>query len=144
MNKILVSACLLGEKCKYSGTSNYNQDVVVFLREAKAEAVPVCPEVMGGLPTPRIPAEIRDGRVVTRDGRDVTEPFQKGAQEALLIARENQCSLAILKERSPSCGSSFIYDGSFTDTRIKGDGITARLLKQAGIRVLGENDLKNF
>lgn len=144
MDKILVSACLLGEKCKYSAMSNYNQNVVDFLRESGAEAVPVCPEVMGGLPTPRACAEIRDGRVVTKDGADVTAQFQKGAEKALRMARENHCRSAILKERSPSCGSGAVYDGTFTGTLKQGNGITARLLEQAGIRVLGENDIGNF
>lgn len=144
MDKILVSACLLGEKCKYSAMSNYNQNVVDFLRESGAEAVPVCPEVMGGLPTPRACAEIRDGRVVTKDGADVTAQFQKGAEEALRMARENHCGSAILKERSPSCGSGAVYDGTFTGTLKQGNGITARLLEQAGIRILGENDIGNF
>ena len=144
MDKILVSACLLGEKCKYSAMSNYNQNVVDFLRESGAEAVPVCPEVMGGLPTPRACAEIRGGRVVTKDGTDVTAQFQKGAEEALRMARENHCGSAILKERSPSCGSGAVYDGTFTGTLKQGNGITARLLEQAGIRVLGENDIGNF
>lgn len=141
MEKILVSACLLGESCKYSGGSNYNQGVLDWLKKKGAEAVPICPEVMGGLPTPRMPSEIDGGRVVTKDGRDVTEAFQKGAEAALRTALKNQCSLAVLKERSPSCGCGSIYDGSFTGTVTQGDGMAARLLKQAGIRILGENSL---
>ncbi len=141
MEKVLVSACLLGEACKYSGGSNYDQRVVDWLRKTGAEAVPICPEVMGGLPTPRMPSEIDGGRVVTKDGRDVTESFQKGAEAALRAALKNQCSLAILKERSPSCGCGSVYDGTFTGTVVKGDGMTARLLLQAGIKVLGETSL---
>ena len=142
MKKVLVSACLLGEACKYSGGSNYDQRVVDWLKKTGAEAVPVCPEVMGGLPTPRMPSEIHGGRVVTKDGRDVTECFQRGAEAALRAALRNQCSLAVLKERSPSCGCGSIYDGTFTGTVVKGDGMTARLLLQAGIKVLGETSLE--
>lgn len=142
--KILVSACLLGEPCKYSGGSNYNQDVIDLLERLNAGAVPVCPEVLGGLPTPRTPAEIQDGRVVTADGRDVTEAFVRGAQKALLAAKENGCSLAVLKERSPSCGCGEIYDGSFSGRLISGDGMTARLLRQAGIPVVGERRCKEL
>lgn len=141
MEKILVSACLLGEACKYSGGSNYDQRVVDWLKKKGAEAVPICPEVMGGLPTPRMPSEIDGGRVVTKDGRDVTKEFQAGAEAALRAALENQCSLAVLKERSPSCGCGSVYDGTFTGTVVRGDGVTARLLLQAGIRILGENAL---
>lgn len=137
----LVSACLLGEACKYSGDSNYNQTVIDYLSERQAVVIPVCPEVLGGLPTPRTPSEIRDGRVITKDGRDVTEEFQAGAKAALRAAREHQCCIAVLKERSPSCGSRYIYDGTFTGTIIKGDGVTARLLKEAGLQVIGESKL---
>ena len=138
---ILVSACLLGEKCKYSGESNYCQSVVDYLKITGAEIIPVCPEVLGGLRTPRTPAEIRDERVVTKDGRDVTEEYVRGAEETLQIAREKNCRRAVLKERSPSCGSGFIYDGTFSKKLIPGDGITVRLLKKAGICVYGENSL---
>lgn len=141
MEKVLVSACLLGEACKYSGGSNYNQNVVDWLKKRGVQAVPICPEVMGGLPTPRMPSEIDGGRVVTKDGRDVTEAFQRGAEAVRRAALENQCSLAILKERSPSCGCGSVYDGTFTGTVIPGDGMTARLLKQEGIRILGEDSL---
>lgn len=138
---ILVSACLLGEKCKYSGESNYSQTVVDYLKTTGAEIVPVCPEVLGGLSTPRTPAEIRDGRVVTKDGRDVTEEYIRGAEETLRLAQEKGCSRAVLKERSPSCGSGYIYDGTFSKTLIPGDGMTVRMLKEAGICIYGENGL---
>lgn len=138
---ILVSACLLGEKCKYSGQSNYSQAVVEFLKGAGAGIVPVCPEVLGGLPTPRTPAEIRDGRVITSDGLDVTKKYVKGAQGTLLIAQKKGCLRAVMKERSPSCGSGFIYDGSFTKKTVPGDGIAVRLLREAGILVYGESAL---
>ena len=139
--KVLVSACLLGVNCKYSGDSNYNQKEMDSLKEQGWEPVPVCPEVMGGLPTPRVPAEIRGEQVVTADGRDVTKEFVRGAELALQTAKENGCCLAILKERSPSCGCGRIYDGSFSKTVVSGDGITARLLKKSGIQILGETSL---
>ena len=100
-----------------------------------AEIIPVCPEVLGGLRTPRTPAEIRDERVVTKDGRDVTEEYVRGAEETLQIAREKNCRRAVLKERSPSCGSGFIYDGTFSKKLIPGDGITVRLLKKRNLPV---------
>lgn len=139
--KVLISACLLGTNCKYSGDSNYNQKVIDIMKERGWEPVPVCPEVLGGLPTPRIPAEIQGERVMTADGRDVTKEFIRGAELALRTAKENGCSLAILKERSPSCGCGRIYDGSFSKKVISGDGMTARLLKAAGLQVLGEGSL---
>lgn len=138
---ILVSACLLGEKCKYSGESNYSREVVEFLKRTGADIVPVCPEVLGGLPTPRIPAEIRNGRVVTEDGRDVTEEYEKGAGKTRSLAKEKDCRRAVLKERSPSCGCGLIYDGTFTKTLVPGDGMTVRVLKEDGICVYGESSL---
>lgn len=142
--KILVSACLLGTPCKYSGGSNRNPKVIETIEKAGLEAVPICPEVLGGLPTPRVPAEIRGERVMTKDGRDVTEEFLQGAKLALKTAKENGCSTAILKERSPSCGCGRIYDGSFHGTLTSGDGITARMLRAAGIRILGEGNVSDL
>lgn len=139
--RILVSACLLGTPCKYSGGSNRNLKVIEVIEQAGLEAVPICPEVMGGLPTPRVPAEIREDRVMTKDGRDVTAEFLRGAELALKTAKENGCNTAILKERSPSCGCGRIYDGSFQGNLISGDGITARRLRAAGIRILGEGNV---
>ena len=110
------------------------------LRTRGQELIPVCPEVQGGLPTPRPPAERqRDGRVVNREGTDVTESYQAGAKLALKTALEQGCELAVLKERSPSCGSGEIYDGTFSRRLIPGDGVTAQQLRQAGIKVLGES-----
>ena len=142
--KILVSACLLGTPCKYSGGSNRNSKVIEMIEKAGLEAVPVCPEVMGGLPTPRVPAEIRGERVITKDGKDVTEEFLLGAELTLKKAKENGCSIAVLKERSPSCGCGRIYDGSFRGILISGDGITARMLRTAGIRILGEENVTDL
>lgn len=106
--------------------------------------IPVCPEVMGGLPTPRPPSEIRDGRVITRDGRDVTQAFLRGAQEAARLAQACSCGCALLKERSPSCGLGQVYDGTFTGTLTDGDGLCARLLVGRGLRVIGESQVEEL
>lgn len=140
--KLLVSACLLGTPCRYDGLAKKN-DAVCALAE-RFELVPVCPEVMGGLPTPRTPSERRGARVVTQDGRDVTENYRRGAEAALEIARREGVCAAVLKERSPSCGSGEIYDGSFTGTRTAGDGVTAELLKAHGIAVFGEGEAQGL
>lgn len=135
--KILVSACLLGADCKYNQKNNDCQRVRELIKGH--EIVPVCPEIMGGLPTPRIPAEICGDRVITKDGRDVTAQYQKGASETLKLAKLYGCNLAVLKERSPSCGCGMVYDGTFSKTLTEGDGITAAVLKKNGIQVAGEN-----
>ena len=137
--KLLISACLLGENCKYNGGNNYNA-AVEALKE-RCDFVPVCPEQDGGLPTPRTPSERLRGRVVSKDGKDVTAQFTKGAQLALEAALENGCKTALLKERSPSCGCGTIYDGSFSGTVVPGDGVTAELLKQHGITIYGESQI---
>lgn len=134
---VLVSACLLGTECKYNQGSNESEQVKQLLEEF--HLIPVCPEIMGGLPMPRTPAEVRGEKVITRDGRDVTAEFQKGAEEALRLAELYGCRCAVLKEKSPSCGSGNIYDGTFTKTLTSDDGVTAKLLKKQGICVLGEN-----
>ena len=136
---IVVSACLIGENCKYDGTNNKNQKVLDYLKDK--EYVSVCPEMLGSLPCPRIPAEIKDGRVFNKEGEDVTLQFTKGAQKALEIALKNKIDMAILKESSPSCGVNTIYDGNFTSTKIKGSGITAQLFKKQGIKVITEKDV---
>lgn len=139
---VLVSACLMGFRCRYDGGAQ-RLDCLDALRERHV-LVPVCPEVMGGLPTPREPSEIRSGRVVTRDGRDVTEAFARGAREAEKIALACGCRCAMLKERSPSCGLGRVYDGTFTGTLTRGDGLCARLLSQRGLRVLGESQAEEL
>ena len=144
MEKILVSACLLGLGCRYSGEKKADDRILGLLDRKDLVLIPVCPEQMGGLPTPREPAERRDGGVWDRGGQDVTEQFVKGAGEALKLARLYGCSQAILKERSPSCGSGKIYDGSFQGKVIDGDGITAELLKKNGIMVIGESGADRF
>lgn len=135
--KILVSACLLGENCKYSGGNNKNEKVIAL--GEKHMLVPICPECFAQLPIPRPPAEIKDGRVFNKLGEDITEQFRDGAEKALYIAEESGCRVAVLKERSPSCGFGTIYDGSFTGRTIRGNGITAQLLYDNGIIILGES-----
>lgn len=139
MKTLLVSACLLGFACKYSGGSNaLPEETLTALRE-RYRLIPVCPECAGGLPVPRTSAE-RQGRWVTdRDGRDVTAQFEKGALVALRLARLFGCGEALLKERSPSCGSGEIYDGSFRGRLVPGYGTAAELLREAGIAVYGES-----
>ena len=132
--KILVSACLLGENCKYNGKNNYSERVVKYLEGH--EVIPVCPEVLGGLPTPRDPSEIVNGEVINWKGVNVDRQFREGAEEALLIAEENGIDLAVLQSRSPSCGVRQIYDGSFTGKLIPGQGIFAQLLEKSGFRVM--------
>ena len=136
---ILVSACLLGESCRYDGKSKPCERVIALSNTYNL--IPICPEVMGGLPTPRTPSEICGELVLMKDGRDVTENYNCGARKALAIARENACNVAILKEKSPSCGSGLIHNGLFDGGLVEGDGITAKLLKKEGIRVLGESQI---
>lgn len=137
MDKLLISACLLGTPCRYDGKSKPLPGLD-RLRE-RYELVPVCPECAGGLPTPRMPAERRGDRVVTQDGTDVTAQYRRGAEAALELCLREHCAAALLKERSPSCGSGVIYDGTFTRTTVALDGVTAELLKKNGIPVYGES-----
>lgn len=134
---LLISACLMGVKCRYDG-GRKPLDCLDELMERHV-LVPVCPEVLGGLPTPRTPSERVGERVLMKDGQDVTEHYRRGAEEALRIAQMSGCEWALLKERSPSCGSGTIYDGSFTGKLCSGDGVCAHLLKQHGVKVLGES-----
>lgn len=135
----LCSACLLGINCRYDGGNDKNEKI---LRLARAEPlIPVCPEQLGGLPTPRTPSEEREKQVITREGEDVTENFRKGAQEVLRLARLYGVGEAILKQRSPSCGIGWIYDGTFSGTVIPGNGVTTALLEKNGIRVISEEAL---
>lgn len=137
--KILVSACLLGKNYKYNGGNNLNQGVLDFIEGH--EVIGVCPEQLGGLSTPRLPAEIVDGVVTNKEGVSVDNEFRKGAQEALAVALENKVDLAILQSRSPSCGVKEIYDGSFSGKKIKGQGVFAKLLSARGIKVLDAEDV---
>ena len=140
MKKILVSACLLGENCKYNGKNNKNEAVIAL--SEKYELVPICPECFGGMEIPREPSEIKEGRVYSKSGKDVTENFVSGAEKSLYVAEESNCSAAVLKARSPSCGFKKIYDGSFTSTLVSGNGITAQLLYDSGIQIFTEDDLE--
>ena len=140
MKPILVSACLLGAACKYSGGDNLCPKVAALVDNY--HLVPVCPEQLGGLSTPRTPAERQGDRVITKDGKDVTAAYLRGAHEALKLARLFGCDTAILKARSPSCGAQGIYDGTFTGTVIPGSGLTAALLEASGIRVITEDELE--
>lgn len=140
---ILVSACLLGVCCRYDGgTNGPHPDVEALM--ANHNLIPICPEIMGGLPTPRPPAERRGDVVATRDYRDVTEQFLRGAEEALKLCHLYGCRYAILKERSPSCGTGRIYDGTFSGALKSGYGVTAELLSSYGVTVLGESEVKHL
>ena len=137
--KIMVSACLLGEDCKYDGGNNRNEALLEMI--AGHEVIPVCPEVLGGLPVPRVPAEIAAGRVVNREGQDVDGAFRRGAEKALGIAEREKPDLIILQSRSPSCGVKEIYDGTFTGRKIPGHGIFAGMAVAAGYKVTDVEDI---
>lgn len=136
---IIVSACLLGENCKYDGKNNLNKAVIEYLKDKSYIAV--CPEMLGGLPCPRTPSEIRNGKVYFKDGTDVTEAFLRGADEVLSLLEQYEITEAILKEGSPSCGSKNVYDGTFTGAKIKGQGITAKALSERGIKIRNESEI---
>lgn len=140
--KLLVSACLLGENCKYNGGNNYCPDVEK-LRE-RFEVIPVCPEQLGGLPTPRVPAERVGERVLNREGQDVTAEYRLGAGKTLETARAAGIRCAVLQERSPSCGSGTVYDGTFSGKLIPGWGVTAQLLEENGIKVYCGSRIEKF
>lgn len=137
--KILVSACLLGVGCRYDGLSKPN-DAVISLAE-DYELIPFCPEIYGGLPTPRTPSEIVGDRVVMKDGTDVTAQYHRGAQEALRLCKLLGIKKACLKAKSPSCGTGLVYDGSFSGRLITGDGVTTSQLKEASILVFTEDQI---
>ena len=135
----MVSACLAGENCKYNGGNNRNEKVLQLMREN--EVITVCPEQMGGLPTPRVPSEIKGGVVTARDGRIVDAQFRAGAKKCLEIALREKPDLIVLQPRSPSCGVKQRYDGSFTGTLVDGAGVTAQLLMENGFRCMDVEDL---
>ena len=139
---ILISACLLGIRCRYDGAAKYDPRVEKL--KEKHHLVPVCPEIYGGLPTPRAPSEKVGEKVLSKAGRDVTGAFIKGAEETLAMAKMFDCQLAIFKERSPSCGHDTIYDGTFSARVIPGDGVAAKMLRENGIRVIGESEIEAF
>ena len=142
MDKLLVSACLLGTPCRYDGRSK--ADARIQALAEKYELVPVCPEELGGLPTPREPSERQGERIVMRSGRDVTAEYRRGAEAALALCLQNGCKAAVLKEKSPSCGCGEVYDGTFSRRLIAGDGVTAEALKAHGITVYGESDAEKL
>lgn len=141
--KILVSACLLGEKCKYDGGSNFNETVAAFCRGK--EVIAACPEISSGMGSPRVPAEIVNGKVTDRNGKDVDEIYRGGVEKVMEEIKGEEIGLAVLKARSPTCGVREIYDGTFTGTKIKGAGIFAEALMKKGISVMDEEELeRNF
>ena len=135
--RILVSACLLGVCCRYNAERTVLPELEALME--RAELIPVCPETLGGLPTPRLPAERRGDQVINSEGEDVTLHYARGAEETLRLAQLFGARVALLKERSPSCGAGEIYDGSFAHARIPGDGVAAQRLKESGVAVYGES-----
>ena len=142
MEKILISACLIGDNVKFDGGNNLKKELLELLDYY--ELVPFCPEVEGGLPTPRKPSEVRDNTVRDKDGKDVTKNFEIGAQKALQLCALLGITKAILKQRSPSCGSKMIHNGNFDGTLVPGKGITVRKLTSAGILVMDEEEALEF
>lgn len=136
---ILVSSCLLGENCKYSGANNENEAVKELA--ASHNLIAVCPEVLGGLPTPRAPMEIVGGRVVDQQGNDYTAFMDRGNEAVRALAEKYECKCAVMKSRSPSCGCGKVYDGTFSSKLVCGDGTAVRMLKKMGIKVINEEDL---
>ena len=142
MGKIAVSACLLGENCKYSGGNNKNEAVLKFV-EGK-EVIPVCPEVAGGLPTPRVPVELVNGMAINRDGINVDKEFRLGVERILNKLENEDVELVILQPRSPSCGTKQIYDGTFTGNLISGQGMLAKALIEKGYKVVEPDELEHL
>ena len=142
MEKLIVSACLLGCNCRYDGKNCYIKDI-----EKLADhyvLIPVCPEQMGGLSTPRIPAERVGDKVISKEGVDVTEQYRRGAQMALQIAKLNDVKCALFKSKSPSCGKGIIYDGTFTGALTEGNGVTASIFEKCGIEVFSDEQICDF
>ena len=135
---IIVSACLAGIECNYKKEATPCKKVIDLIKKGKA--IPVCPEQLGGLTTPRTPAEQKKGKVITKDGKDVTAQFKKGAKDALKIAKLAKCKIAIVRARSPSCGCGKVYDGTFTRTLIDGDGEWVKVLKKNKIKVITDEE----
>jgi uncharacterized protein YbbK (DUF523 family) len=135
----VISACLAGVQCRYDGKGKPNPKIMELVKEGKA--ILVCPEQLGGLPTPRTPSEQKGDKVLTTGGKDITLEFVKGAEEALKIAEMAGCTKAILKAKSPSCGYGKVYDGSFTGTLKEGNGVFAELLKKKGFTIITEEDI---
>lgn len=143
--KLIISACLLGISCRYDGQHNLISEEDIALLRNKYDLIPACPEQLGGLSTPRLPAEIQpDGKIMRNDGLDVSAEFIKGAEEALRIAELSGCKLALLKANSPSCGNKVIYDGNFDGTLVPGKGVTAKLFDKNGIKTYNEHEILNL
>ena len=141
MDKILVSACLTGEPVRYDASAKTCEHPAFIKWQKEGRLVPVCPELLGGLPCPRAPAELQGDRVVAKTGTDVTAEFDLGAQQTVDLAREHRVACCILKEASPSCGSSTVYDGTFSGRKIPGAGLAARALREAGFAVFSEHEI---
>ena len=140
--KIIVSACLAGDNCKYNGGNNFNQKMMDLIQSH--EMIKVCPEVLGGLPIPRPSAEIVDGQVMNTEGRNITKEFSLGAQKAFEIVKNENPDLIILQSRSPSCGIKQIYDGTFSGKKIPGHGLFAEFCIKAGYKVLDVEDIEEY
>ncbi len=144
MKKLLISSCLLGENVRYDGKIKRCMDPLFYEIIKNSQIFTVCPEVDGGLPTPRDPSEIvslNPLKIVNSKGKDVTSFFEKGAKKALKVCKKHKIKVALLKSKSPSCSNNFIYDGTFSKKLIKGEGVTAKLLRENGIKVFNENEL---
>ena len=142
MEKLLVSACLLGISCRYDGASKPCESVIAL--KERYDLVPFCPEIYGGLPTPRIPAEQCANGVFNREGADVTQAYTKGAEEAVALAQLLGCKKAVLKQKSPSCGTKYVYDGTFSGMLKNGRGTAAEALMQAGITLFDETETEKL
>lgn len=142
MIPVLISSCLLGTNCRYDGKNCFAEDI--SLLKDKCLLIPICPEQMGGLSTPRYPSEIQNGKVINSNNIDVTKEYKKGAEASLAYAKLNNIKYAILKSKSPSCGLNKIYDGTFSKKLIDGNGITAQLLIDNGIKVYTEKEISTF
>ncbi|MBQ7241100.1 MAG: DUF523 domain-containing protein [Bacilli bacterium] len=141
MKRVLVSACLLGLKVRFDGLSKENKEILDLINNF--EFIPVCPEIMGGLSTPRVPSETRDGKVFNKDGVDVTENYLRGAKETLRLCKIYNCDTVVLKSKSPSCGKGLVYDGTFSGNLVSGNGITTDYLLKNGIKVYSEDEFIN-
>lgn len=145
-DKILISQCFLGDKVRYNGEGKRLTHPLITLWQQQKRFVTICPEVAGGLPVPRPPAEVQspNGQVITQTGKNVTEQFNLGAKKALAVCQQHHIRFALLKESSPSCGSNLIYDGSFSNNKIVGQGLTCQLLRSAGICVFSEDNIEEL
>ncbi|WP_019029183.1 DUF523 domain-containing protein [Colwellia piezophila] len=143
LGKILISGCFLGQRVRYNGEIKPLINELLTLWQQQGRLISICPEVISGLPVPRPAAEINlvSGKVITVDGSDVTEKFNQGAQQALKLCQQHNIEFALLKESSPSCGSTTIYDGTFSQQKISGAGVTTKLLRQHGIKVYSEDSI---